>query len=1403
MNNLYLNNFFAAKVKGIALIAVLAVLVVLALIASVFTINMSVERKMGTVQIAKLQADLIADSALEHAMCVIREDAAEQPAWDDKTEEMFTTFLPEIKNPDNNVDIDGLVENENGNDGHWIYVKNKSGEIVGRYAVLIEDEASKININTAGALNSTMQNEGIGTFEIMLTDGKEAGLPVSLSFAKRILKYRYGRDLMPGQANVDDNLTASSYAADLIDNDADGLVDEANEGIDEPEEYDPFNPKWDDRSFSSIKEACVVVPKQRQLNLLASRYLNKFGTINSKSGNMFYDEVSKTQSKKININVASKRQISTMLRRANEDNRFESKSKNMRILVGNITDYRDENSVLSTMGSEYGVEAVCFNEVMANDGSFTLRFDRNSEYWEGENRVLRLGWFYERPDESHKSKYAWEIKSVSARLRVNAQVLTNGVSVTFRNAAWVKLSDNPLDKPRGFTKFKSLMSKDGGWKKDIWKNSWLMVAIGESGGYENYPYYTAYPILGNTRDRLQVAFDDSTDSMMPYDFLYGQTVATNNLMNKVYINNLWRDNNGGLTCVFPEMKDDFYFPVFSDDNLKNPPKSLYYKVYVGENNLDGNIMDADNRYNTSYIINTYEKKLPASVTPWKGFNEMLDLDGEPSEYSETKMAEITSKDLEGSTLKLPDNQPRAWLLRTPYNNGEPIRAKNGWINVNIATCKQTGYVGGLRKTSHLKAYQNKNVAVSAYMMRPDIVELINISDHPVSLRNWRIVVNTGSYADQVGRIDEATLYSKWQQGLYDDPNPTIQPGGYFYITNNREIYDREYGTPKDGTWGASASESYPCVDIPDTLWGVRYKIESIKRGSGNRGDSIVCEGARWNKDQMKYEMSEWYLRKPRPDQNSSMGVRRTVQGNTRNALYMGDNINIVSVKTGDDILLLGMPREGGFLSMTLKNQYNQIAARTVTYGSTKLGEINYSTEKIDPTHYNWIKSRKPSFGGTERKARNHAQPRGNIIKPHVKDNRFASVGEIQKVRKAEDWENIGMQKKGQPNTRTLKAIAKYFTASGIRLDPEEEGAHISGWKPAFGKSKYSSTEKVTAEGVKWQPNIWEHQFLRILSGSQKGEKYVISSSTDNGISVVGYSLPSGKQLRINGGDKFSVGAGYSTPMYYTRNNGDEGIWEWKNKGLSRKNYGLYLHGLNDSIDTTEFLEENHNAQLEVFAFNYETHEFDHLPLPKDQIMKRSTDAYKNITSKKTHQYEKSDGVYCGIIHPEHISSDGGVKLKVISKGLGSEKNSGFAWLDYAYLSPGEELGKINVNTASERVLRALNGISPDVAHNIFAGISTDGKKDLKPYKNVTDILDVKGITPDIFSKNVNLITIRSDQFRVLVIAQAIKNVHADGNFGKKSGNEVLAETRREVVMDRSELTDDDPKTTHFTRAFGN
>ena len=187
-----------------------------------------------------------------------------------------------------------------------------------------------------------------------------------------------------------------------------------------------------------------------------------------------------------------------------------------------------------------------------------------------------------------------------------------------------------------------------------------------------------------------------------------------------------------------------------------------------------------------------------------------------------------------------------------------------------------------------------------------------------------------------------------------------------------------------------------------------------------------------------------------------------------------------------------------------------------------------------------------------------------------------------------------------------------------------------------------------------------------------------------------------------------------------------------------------------------------------------------------------------ITTKSDHhQYDKSDGFYCGQIHPEHISPSQGIKLKLVAHNTESEECSGFAWFDYVSLAPGIINGKINVNTASAQVLSALNGLTPKIARNLAAGSNASGQNKLKPYKNITDILDVNGMTPDLFRKISNCVTTRSDQYRIQIITEIIDDVDNNGIFNSDSGDKILAHIKRDVLADRSELTDDDPNTSMF------
>ena len=1345
---------------GIALVAVLAILVVLAILAASFSVLMSIEQKSALTTVAKVQSDLCAEAGYQHALSLLRVDYLQQPAWDDYSEAWHSSFTPSRKSKENSIDKfqDIPIENQ------WVYVKDSNGELIGRYSVLIEDENSKINVNSAAALSDKNQNQGVGSFEIMLSDGHNRGLPISKKSAKKILSYRYGKDKKPGQANVDDNLTESEYQSDEIDNDADGIIDEKGEGIDEPQEYNPLAPAFDDKAFASIFELTDFLLHNNENNLKYYRFLRKFATTKTHGRDIYWDDSASTWRNQVNLNTATKRQIHKIIKRANEVSRFEASARNLRNLTANIIDYRDENNVLSTLGSEYGVEAVCFNEVMANDGSYSLEAEgfQPTENWDKYKFVHRLGIWFNVSDKSWK--YGFPIRRIGKPYGETRRVMTNGIPVRVTTTE-VLLEKDMVRAMHNFRyrDFQKIMRRIGGPPDDIFKNAWLKVYQRK----DNEPEYIYYPIVGNKGYLLKVGYDDSA-----YNTYAKLADASTNKYNSVRIDNLWRPG-WAAWCVFPQMSDMWSFPTQFDEKIK-PKDNLYYYIYIGEQNFQGKIGRQD-EFPFSNVNNT----------PWKGYNRWLDVDGAPGSYSESEMISIDEQQLKGTTMEIPQGKKRLDMLRWAYKDGKPVRADRGFLNVILTTGKKTGYVGGMQKTSDQTAFSNKNTFDVVYIMRPDIIELINISDKPISLRNWKVIINTGSYADQVGLIENAPHYSVARHGFYNDPNPVIQPNGYFYLTNNRKIFDREYGTPRDGSWGTSAQEKYPCFELPDVLWGVRYEIVNVV--NKNR---LVLNDANWKENQMQYEMAEIQSPRSYPDRNGPTGIRKSVYKSGHNWIEAQSFIdwNIDGVKPGDNVLIVGMPREGGFLSMTLKNEYNQIVARTIEYGSTEPNEMDFSTEKYDPTHYTWVKSAKPTFGGTERKAHNHSLPRSVLAKPHIKNNPFANVGEIQLVRKAEDWENLGSKNKIKASARALKAIAKYFTTAGVRLDPEENDVHISGWKPAFGTVSSHKGNRISCTGVKWEPNIWKGHTLRLTSGKSKGQKFPIISSTPNSITVEGYSVPGGKQLVVKNGDKFSVGPGYATPFYYTRKESDEGIFEWKNKGLQKVDYGLYLYGLNDSIDTTEFLEENNNVELDVAVYNYKLNKFESLPLLNDSSDKiDSDDPYKIGKSYQRHKFGKSDGVYCGVIHKQHISPARGVKIKITSHNTDNSKCSGFGWFDYAYLTPGAVNGKININTAPIRVLCALNSITPKLAHNIFYGINNSNEKKLKPYKNIADILDVKDITPEIFGKICALITTRSDQFRIIVIAEALNDTNADGKFNADAGDKIIASSKIERLIDRAEL----------------
>ena len=172
----------------------------------------------------------------------------------------------------------------------------------------------------------------------------------------------------------------------------------------------------------------------------------------------------------------------------------------------------------------------------------------------------------------------------------------------------------------------------------------------------------------------------------------------------------------------------------------------------------------------------------------------MDVDGNLRRYSETEMHR----------------------LRYPYKDGKAQRADGqGCLDVFLTSAKGCT----TRKRNRFNA---------AYFSRPDVIELINIGNRPVSLRGWSLVANTGTLAYELGVIKGSTGYSREESGRTFDPNPVIRPNEYFYLCNNEEIFDYDFGTIQNGTWGTGAAEQMPIFEINDDTWGVRFKILNVR-----------------------------------------------------------------------------------------------------------------------------------------------------------------------------------------------------------------------------------------------------------------------------------------------------------------------------------------------------------------------------------------------------------------------------------------------------------------------------------------------------------------------------------------------------------------------------------------------
>jgi len=159
--------------------------------------------------------------------------------------------------------------------------------------IFIDDESSRININAAGMLDSQKKDATLSetsTFDVDLAKYLEEVIKNELPginpstggvLAEAIIKYRYGPDGKPGQANYDD--------------DGDGEIDEPDEFICDPR----MTPNGDDRPFKYLNDLFNIKGVDKGVIQAIAPYVTVF----SSTDNLVY--INGESIAPLNINKAS------------------------------------------------------------------------------------------------------------------------------------------------------------------------------------------------------------------------------------------------------------------------------------------------------------------------------------------------------------------------------------------------------------------------------------------------------------------------------------------------------------------------------------------------------------------------------------------------------------------------------------------------------------------------------------------------------------------------------------------------------------------------------------------------------------------------------------------------------------------------------------------------------------------------------------------------------------------------------------------------------------------------------------------------------------------------------------------------------------------------------------------
>ena len=261
-----------------------------------FAFSMYLETQATQQFVATTQARFVAEGGVSFARALLDEDRLGS-----RTDDLTETWATAAQGSDVDVDGDRIL------DARWRLLTDANRRTIGRYALSIQDESGKADLN-AGQADPSPLTLGAVNLTVLL---EQAGIVSAHAVAQAIERYRDGEDQRPGVGGVDD--------------DADGAIDEADE-------YQPMALRGDDRRLDSLEDLAAIA----DLNAQDIRRLSRLATVYSWDLN-----VGVTGTARVNVNTATAEELLSVL--------FDAGVRDPWQAAVNIADYVDPDVEMSRL----------------------------------------------------------------------------------------------------------------------------------------------------------------------------------------------------------------------------------------------------------------------------------------------------------------------------------------------------------------------------------------------------------------------------------------------------------------------------------------------------------------------------------------------------------------------------------------------------------------------------------------------------------------------------------------------------------------------------------------------------------------------------------------------------------------------------------------------------------------------------------------------------------------------------------------------------------------------------------------------------------------------------------------------------------------------------------------------